>query len=149
MRAGKRIVSADTLGVQLLLDLNMIAPPDAAGFNDPAQHSAPSANFCLKTLADFIHLVAGFARLGHFKQDLARSQPLAERQCPERDAARGDVFPHASRRDAEFLERFQIHHQNLAAASAASVDAVVETLVFNGDYFVELPHGLAVRQALK
>ena len=55
----------------------------------------------------------------------------------------------ASRRDAEFLERLLIHHQNLTRAPAPSVKAILESLIFNGEHFLEFAHGLAVRQALK
>jgi len=51
--------------------------------------------------------------------------------------------------DAEFLERLHVHHQNLTRAPAPSMNAVFESLIFNGRHFLEFAHGLAVRQALK
>ena len=134
---------------RLLFHFNTIAPADAAGLDDPAQQAAPPANRFLKTLANFVHQVARRARLRDFEQSFADAQPLPEKQFPERDPARRDVFPGAPRRDAEFLERLQIHHQNLARASAPSVKAILESLIFNGQHFLEFAHGLAVRQALK
>jgi len=134
---------------RFLFYFNTVAPADAAGLDDPAQQAAPPANRFLKTLADFVHLVARRARLRDFEQSLAGAQPLPEGQRPERDPAGRDVFPDATRRDAEFLERLVIHHQNLACAPAASVNAVLETLIFNCKHFIEFAHGFAVRQALK
>ena len=134
---------------RLLFHFNAIAPADAAGLDDSAQQAAPPANRFLKTLADFVHLVARRARLRDFEQSFAGAQPLSEGQCPERDPARRDVFPDAPRRDAEFLERLLIHHQNLARAPAPSVNAILESFIFNGEHFIEFAHGLAVRQALK
>jgi hypothetical protein len=149
IRAGYGIIAVTKQFVRLLLHFNTIAPEDAAGFQDPAQHPAPPANRFLKTLADFVHLVARRARPCDFEQSFAGAQPLPERQFPQSDPARCEVFPGAPRSDAEFLERFVIHHQNLARAPAPSVKAVLETLIFNGQHFLEFAHGLAVRQALK
>jgi hypothetical protein len=147
--AGQRIIAATMRRARLLFNFNTVAPADAAGLDDSAQQAAPPAKRFLKTLADFVHLVARRARLGNFEQSLAGAQPLPEEQCPERNPARRDVFPGASRRDAEFLERFVIHHQNLAGAPAPSVNAVLETFIFNRQHFIEFAHGFAMRQALK
>jgi hypothetical protein len=149
IRAGYGIIAVPKQFVRLLFNFDTIAPADAAGFQDPAQHPAPPANRFLKTLADFVHLVARRARLRHFQQSFAGAQSLPENQFPKRDPARRDVFPGASRRDAEFFERFVIHHQNLTSAPALSVKAVLETLIFHGQHFLEFAHGFAVRQALK
>jgi hypothetical protein len=149
LRAGYRIIAATMRRARLLFNFNTVAPVNAAGLNDSAQQAAPPANRFLKTLADFVHQVARRARLGNFEQNLAGAKQLPEGQCPERNPARRDVFPGAPRRDAEFLERFVIHHQNLAGAPAPSVDAVLETLIFNGKHLIEFAHGLAVLQALK
>jgi len=48
---------------RLFFNFNTVAPADMAGLNDSAQQSAPPANRFLKTLADFVHLVARCARL--------------------------------------------------------------------------------------
>jgi hypothetical protein len=135
--------------VRLLFNFNTVAPADAAGLDDSAQQAAPPANRFLKTLADFVHLVAGRARLRDFEQSLAGAQPLPEKQFPKRDPARSNVFPGTSGRDAKFLERFVIHHQHLTSAPAPSVKAVLETLIFDGKHFLEFAHRLAVSQALK
>jgi len=134
---------------RLLFYFNTIAAADAAGLNDPAQQAAPPANRFLKTLANFVHQMAWRARLRDFEQNFAGAQPLPEKQIPERNPSRRDVFPGAARRDAEFLERFQIHYQNLARATAPPVEAILESLIFNSQNFLEFAHGLAVRQALK
>jgi hypothetical protein len=134
---------------RFFLYFNTVAPADAAGLDDPAQQAAPPANRFLKTLADFVHLVARLARLGDFEQYLAGAQPLPERQRPKRDPARRNIFPDAPGCDSEFLERLNIHQQNLASASASPVNAILETLILQGKHFIELAHGLTVRQALK
>jgi hypothetical protein len=149
MRARYGIIVAGMRRARLLFHFNMVAPADAPGFNDSAQKAAPSANGFLKPLADFVHQMARRARLRDFEQNFAGAEPLSENQFPEGDPARRDVFPGAARRDAEFLERLQIHHQNLARASAPSVKTILESLIFNGQHFLEFAHGLAVRQALK
>jgi hypothetical protein len=133
---------------RLLFHLNAVAPPDAAGLDDPAQQTAPPANRFLKTLADFVHQVAWRARLRHLEQSFADAEPLPEGQFPDRDPARRDVFPGAPRSDAEFLQRLRIHHQDLPAAPAPPVNAFEETLIFNGGHFLEFAHGFAMRQAL-
>jgi hypothetical protein len=135
--------------VRFLFQLNTVAPANAPGLDDSAQQAAPPANRFLKTLANFVHLVARRAGSRNFEQSLARAQPLPEGQHPERDPARRDIFPDAPWRNAEFLERLVIHHQNLACAPAPSVNAVLEPLIFNGQNFIEFAHGLTVRQALK
>ena len=135
--------------VRFLFQFNTVAAADAAGLDDSAQQAAPPANRFLETLADFVHLVARRARLRDFEQSLAGPQPLPEGQRSERDPARRDVFPDAARRDAEFLERLQIHQQNLARAPPPSVNAVLESFIFNSQNFIEIAHGLTVRQALK
>jgi hypothetical protein len=132
-----------------VFNFNTVAPADAAGLDHSAQQAAPPANRFLKTLADFVHLVARRARLRDFEQNFAGAQPLPEGQCPERNPSRRDVFPGAPRRDAEFLERLVIHHQNLPRAPTPPVNAFLETLIFNGQHLIEFAHGLAVRQALK
>ena len=134
---------------RLLFNFNTVAPTDVARFDDPAQKTAPPTNRFLKTLADFVHLVARCARFRNFEQNFTDAQPLPDKQFPERDPARRDVFPGASRRDTEFLKRFMIHHQNLTSAPTPSVKAVFETLIFNRKHFIEFAHGLAVSQALK
>jgi hypothetical protein len=134
---------------RFLFHFNSVAPADAAGLDDPAQQAAPPAKRFLKTLADFVHLVARHARIRDFEQNFAGAQPLPKKQFPKHDPARRNVFPGAARRDAKFLERFVIHHQNLTSAPAPSVNALLETLIFNGKHFLEFAHGLAVRQALK
>jgi hypothetical protein len=134
---------------RLLFNFNAVAPADAAGLNDSAQQSAPPAKRFLKPLADFVHLMARRARLRDFEQNFAGAQTLPEGQCPECDPTGRKIFPGAPRRDAEFLERFVIHQQNLTRAPAPPVKAVLETLIFNGQHFIELAHGLAVRQTLK
>jgi hypothetical protein len=88
---------------RLLFNFNTVAPADAARLHDPAQKAAPPTNRFLKTLADFVHLVARCARFRNFEQNFAGAQPLPEKQFPERDPARSDVFPGAPRRDTEFL----------------------------------------------
>jgi hypothetical protein len=134
---------------RLLFHFNTIALADAAGFDDSAQQAAPPANRFLKTLANFVYQMARRARLRDFEQNFAGAQPLSESQFPESDPARRDIFAGAPRLDAEFLERLVIHHQNLTCASATSVKAILESLIFNGEHFLEFAHGLAVRQALK
>jgi len=134
---------------RLLFDFHAVATADAAGFDDFAQQAAPPAKRFLKTLADFVHLVARRARVRDFEQRLAGAQPLPEGQCLERDPARRDVFPHGPWRDAEFLERLVIHHQDLTRAPAPSVNAVLETFIFKRKHFLEFAHGFAVRPALK
>jgi hypothetical protein len=134
---------------RLHFHFNTVAPADAAGFDDSAQQAAPSTNRFLKALADFVHLVARRAGLCDFEQNFAGAEPLPEKQFPKRNPARRDVFPGPPRRDAEFLKRFVIHHQNLTSAPASSVKALLETLIFNGKYFLEFAHRLAARQALK
>jgi hypothetical protein len=134
---------------RLLFHFDTIAPADAAGLDDSAQQAAPSANRFLKTLANFVHQMARRARLRDFEQNFAGAEPLSEKQFPEGDPAHRDVFACASRRDAEFLERLLIHHQNLTRAPAPSVKTILESLIFNGEHFLEFAHGLAVRQALK
>jgi hypothetical protein len=42
-----------------------------------------------------------------------------------------------------------IHHQNLTSAPVPTVNAILETFIFNRKHFIEFAHGLAVRQALK
>src|SRR6202451_2773868 len=106
---------------RLLVHFNTIAAANAAGFDDSAQQPAPPANRFLKTLANFVHQMARRAGLRDFEQNFAGAWPLSEGQCPERNPSCRDVFPGATRRDAEFLERLQIHQQNLARASAPSV----------------------------
>src|ERR1700739_163952 len=119
---------------RLLFHFNTVAPADATGLHDPAQQAAPSANRFLKTLADFVHLVARRARLGDFEQNFAGAEPLPEKQFPKRNPARRDVFPGPPRRDAEFLERFVIHPQSLTRSPASSVKAVLETFIFNSKH---------------
>jgi hypothetical protein len=85
----------------------------------------------------------------NFEQRIADAQPLSDGQCADRDPTRRDVFPGAPRRDAEFVQRFVVHQQNLARASASPVEAVPEALIFKGGHFLEFAHRLAVRQALK
>jgi len=133
----------------LRFDFNVVAPADAAGLDDPAQQAAPPAKRFLKTLADFVHLVARLAFLRDLQQRFAHANPLAHQQSFELDPAGRDVFPDAPRRDSEFLERFVIHQQNLASAAAPSVNAILETFIFNGQHFLEFAHGFAVREALK
>ena len=134
---------------RLLFHFNMVATANAAGLDDSAQQAAPPANCFLKALAYFVHQVTRRAGLRDFEQNFAGAEPLPEEQFPEGDPAHRDVFACASRRDAEFLERLLIHHQNLACASAPSVKTILESLIFNGEHFLEFAHGLAVRQALK
>jgi hypothetical protein len=134
---------------RLLFHFNPIAPADAAGFDDAAQQAAPPANGFLKTPANFVHLMARRAGLGNFQQRLACAQPLPERQFAKLDPARRDVFPGASRSDAEFLEGLLLHDQNLTDAPAPAVNAVLQALIFNGNHFLKFVHGFAVRQALE
>jgi hypothetical protein len=134
---------------RLHFHFNTVAPADPSGLDNSAQQAAPPANRFLKPLANFVNLVAWRARLRDFEQSLAGAEPLPEGQGPERNPARRDVFPGAPRRDAEFLQRFVIHHQNLAGAPAPSVKAVLETLIFNGKHLIEFAHACAVFQALK
>jgi hypothetical protein len=149
VRAGYRIITTTMRRARALFHFNTVAPAYAAGLDDSAQQAAPPANRFLKTLADFVHLVARRARLGNFEQSFAGAEPLPEKQFPERDPARRDVFPGPPRRDTEFLKRFVIHQQNLTSAPAPSVNTVLESLILNGKHFLEFAHGLAVRQALK
>src|SRR5579862_5682336 len=134
---------------RLFFKLNAVAPADGAGFDDAAQQAAPPAKRFLKTLADFVHLMARRAWLRDFQQRLACSQPLPEGQFSESNPARRDVFPGAARRNPKFLERLRIHQQHLPAAPVPPVNAFEETLVFNGGYLTEFAHGFAMRQALK
>src|ERR1700722_8052249 len=90
-------------------NFNAIAAADASGLDNAAKQAAPPANLFLKTLPDFADLVARLAGSRDFEQSLPGAQPLSERQGLERDPAGRDVFPDASRRDAEFLECLQIH----------------------------------------
>src|SRR5271169_890329 len=108
-RAGDGIIVATMRHARFLFQFNTVAPADAAGLHDSAQQAAPPANRFLKTLADFLHLVARLARLRDFEKNFAGAQPLPERQRAERDPARRDVLPGAPRRDAEFIERLLIH----------------------------------------
>jgi hypothetical protein len=149
IHAGYRIIAATMRRARLLFNFNTVASTDAAALDDSAQQAAPSAKCFLKTLADFVHLVARRTRFRDFEQSFAGAEPLPEKQFPEGDPARRDVFFGPARRDAKFLERFAIHHQNLTSAPVSSVNAVLETLILNGRHFLEFAHGLAVRQALK
>jgi hypothetical protein len=146
---GCGIVIARMGSAGVLLQLNPIAAADAARLDHPAQQAAPATNFFLQAGTDFIHLVARSAGLRDLKQNFADSQPLGQRQFLEQDSARGDVFPDAPRYDAELLQRFDVHDQNLAGTPGASVNAVLEALILDGGHFLEFAHGLAVRQALK
>src|SRR5271169_1570825 len=132
------ITTATMWRAGFLFYFNAVAAADAAGLDDPAQQAAPPANRFLKTLADFVHLVARLARLGDFEQDLAGTQPLPEWQRRERDPARRNIFPDAPWCNPEFLERLKIHQQNLASASAPPVNAILQTLILKGKHFIEL-----------
>jgi hypothetical protein len=54
IRAGYRIIAARMRRARFLFYLNVVAPADAAGPHDPAQHAVPPAKLFLKSLADFV-----------------------------------------------------------------------------------------------
>jgi hypothetical protein len=71
MRAGCGIFALATRRAHVLFQFYNIAATDAPRLNHSAQQTAPPANRFLKSAADFVHLVAGLARLRHFEQRLA------------------------------------------------------------------------------
>src|SRR5579864_885617 len=130
-------------------DFNRITAANLSGFDYAAENPAPPAQRFLKSLPDGVHLVAGFAFLGDFQQSFAGANPLSHGQGFELDAARGDVFFYSPGNDAEFIERLHIHQQQLPAAAATPVNAIFETLVLDGQGFLEFAHRLAMRQRLE
>jgi hypothetical protein len=133
----------------VLGDFDAVAPADAAGLDHTAQDTPPPAQCFLKTLADFVHLMTWRAGIRNFEQGFADLKALPEAQPLQRDATSRDVFLGASRRDAEFLERLGIYKQDLPAAAAPAMNAVLESLVLNGKNLVVLTHRLAMRRQLE
>jgi hypothetical protein len=102
----------------------------------------------LKSLSNRIHQVARFAILCDFQQSFAYAHSLPQGHSVELDSASRDVFFALSRDNAEFLERFRVHHQQLPLAGP-SVDTLLESFVFDSEDFVEFADRLAVRDRLK
>jgi hypothetical protein len=59
--------------------IDSIASMNRAGFHDPAKNPTPPAESLLKSIANFIHLVAWRAGLGDFEQRITHAKPLPER----------------------------------------------------------------------
>ncbi|MCU1342360.1 MAG: hypothetical protein JWN92_1783 [Candidatus Acidoferrum typicum] len=133
----------------LVNDFNRIATPNLPGLDHAAENSAAPAQRFLKSLPDGVHLVARFAFLGDFQQRFAGANPLSHRQSIQFEPASGNVFLRPPGSDAEFIERLDIHQQQLPAAAAPAVNAIFESLVFDGVGLIEFADRLAVRDRLK
>jgi hypothetical protein len=128
-------------------DFNLVATADSAGLHDAAYHASAAAYLFLKSISNLVHQVARRAWHDDFEKRFANAHAPPQLQFPDRNPARRNVFLAAPRRNAEFLKRFDIRHQNLPAAS--SMEAVLKPLVFNGKYFAKFPDWLTVRDRLK
>jgi hypothetical protein len=136
-------------GAYPLNHLNRVAVANSPGLHYAAENAAPSAKRFLESLPNRIHLMARLAFLGDFQQRFAYAHPLAHGQAFKYDPASRDVLLGASWGDAECFQRLQVHQEHLPPAAAPSVDAVLESFVFDGEHIVEFADRLAVRQRLK
>jgi hypothetical protein len=130
-------------------DFNRVAAANLPGLHHAAENSATPAQRFPKSLPDRIHLMAWLAFLGDFQERSAHANPLAHQQSFELDPASRDIFFHPAGIDSEFLERLNIHQQQLPAAAGPPVDALLESFVCNSERLVEFADRLAVRQRLK
>jgi hypothetical protein len=128
-------------------DFNLVATADSAGLHDAADHASATAYGFLKPVSNLVHQVARRAWHDDFQKRFANAHVPPPLQFRDRNPAGGYVFLAAPRRNAEFLERLDIGHQNLPAAS--SMNAVLEPLVFDGKYLPEFLDRLTVRYRLK
>jgi hypothetical protein len=130
-------------------NFNAVAATDPAGRDNAAQDASPPAYVFLKALTNLVHQMARRAWFRDFQKRFADAYSLPQRQPHERDSATRDVFLGASRRNAEFVERLDVRHQDLPAAAAPSMQAVLEPFVFDGENFVEFADRLPVLNRLK
>jgi hypothetical protein len=132
-----------------LNDFNPVVAADLSGLDHAAENAPAPAYRILKSRPNFIHLVAWRAGLGDFQQRFTYLDPLPRRQSVKSNPVSRDVFLHTTRRDAELFERLLIHQENLPAAAAPPVDAVLETFVFDREDLARFADRLAVGDRLK
>jgi len=130
------------------LDFNLVAAPNSSGLNHAAENASAPVCLFLKSRSNCIHQMARFAILGDFQQSFAYAHALPHGHAVELDSARGDVFFALSRDNAEFLDRFGVHQQQLPL-TGPSLDTLLESFVFGSESFVEFADRLAVRDRLK
>jgi hypothetical protein len=131
------------------LQFNSIATVNRAAFHDSAKNPSPPTEGILKTIANFVHLMARCTGLRDLEQRIPNSKPLPQRHRIKLNSPRRDIFPRASRRNPKFIECFQVHQQNLPRASAPPVNAFLKTFIRDRKNFLKFVHRLAVCQALK
>jgi len=122
---------------------------NSASLYDSAQKPTPSAKRLLQSLANFIDLVARCTEIRDFEQRFSHSEPLSKRQCIQFNSTRRNIFTRAPRRDSKFIQRFLVHQQDLAHASAPAMNTFLEPFIFDRKYLLKFLHRLAMRQALK
>src|SRR6202521_766160 len=116
-------------GTLLLNHFDGVAAADSPRLEHAAENAAPPAQSFLEPLANLVHLPARRARNCDLEQHFPGAEPLPFGESAQADAARGDVFFHPAGRNSEFLQRLEIHQQDLTLFSGASVDATLEASV--------------------
>src|SRR4029077_4150751 len=129
--------------------LNPVAAP-----NDPALHHATepaalSAQFLLKSLADFVHPRARIARQRYLKQAAPNTQMLACFQTSKIQSASRDVLLHSAGRDTHLLQGLHVNQCHLPLAARSAVDTSLESPILHRLRLLDFLHRKSVNEAKK